>query len=361
MSNNNLANNNITSSTPSAKVNKFNSKSPAVIGGVILLFILILFLIYWFLFRNKSKTVGLKEKNVIPYIHDLKIEKTINQREIPDSSQGNEYNINFWLFINDYNYKYNDRKVIFYKGDRNNIEQSNPFVYLKPKENTLVVRIGLQTLNESSNPNNMINNSMISKNSNGLNENLNSNNFNTNGQNMKVQNNTSYNQGLNNSNQGLNNGLNSNQGFNDTQNFNNPNAYSNNNSTQNGLIEPFQNIEYFQVDPSPDNYDMPDPNTGTPSNNFDEGEIKNFPLQRWCNVNIGVYNNILDISIDGKLEVSRILKGFPVTNKGNLRIGSDGGANGYLSNMTFTNKNIDMDQVEYIYSSGPTLQAGLFN
>ena len=60
-------------------------------------------------------------------------------------------------------------------------------------------------------------------------------------------------------------------------------------------------------------------------------------------------------------EVTKILKGFPVTNKGNLRVGVDGGANGYVSNMVFTNRTIDMDKVLSIYNSGPTLQAGLFN
>ncbi len=43
----------------------------------------------------------------------------------------------------------------------------------------------------------------------------------------------------------------------------------------------------------------------------DHCDIEYFPLQRWVSVNIAITNNVLDISIDGKLKKSCVLSGSP--------------------------------------------------
>lgn len=296
------------------------SKKNMMIGVGIILLILIIFLIYWFVFRNKDdKKIGFKSENVIPYIHDAKIQKTVKDSKIPDSSQGNEYNLNFWLYINDYTYKYHDKKSIMFKGDKNKIELANPGIYLLPKENTLLVQVGLQT-ETNINPNDSNMNVPQTNNQNPQN--------NRNGQNIVQPNNEPY-----------------------IENFENHNENSEPNSQRYSAYADDQSVELANL-----SNPFETPHVG----NFDQCSVKNIPLQRWVNVNVALNNNLLDISINGKLDKSCVLKGFPQVNKGDLYISQNGGFNGFLSNVVFTNKVITMEEIEEIFVKGPTVQPKFF-
>ena len=296
----------IIKSSKLSKVKNFvKDKKKMLIGIGIIFILLVIFLLYWFVFRNTGKKNGVKTKNVIPYIHDAKIQKTVKDSKIPDSTQGNEYNISFWIYINDYEYKYNDKKTILFKGDRNDLDSANPAVYLMPKENSLMVSIGLQT-ETSTNPNDSqmnIPNSIETF----------------------VDNNMIYNNG---------------NGLNEVNNFSQQNINLNSNIIDDETLDnPFENVSY---------------------SNSDQCIVRNIPLQRWVSVNLALHNNLLDISINGKLEKSCVLKGFPKINKGDLHIGHQGGFNGYISNVIFTNKVITSEDIEKLYIKGPTLQPGFF-
>ena len=84
-------------------------------------------------------------------------------------------------------------------------------------------------------------------------------------------------------------------------------------------------------------------------------EIDYFPLQKWVAVNITVRNNVVDIFFDGTLKKSCILKGPPIVTTGDLLICPDGGFNGYVSNMKYSNKALSADKIFDMYKSGPTL------
>ena len=124
-----------------------------IIIGVILL-LAILGVVGYFLYRyftNKNKLSN--SKLLIPYIRDASIYKQFSKSTIPGSLSGNEYNINMWMYINDYLYRSDEDKCILFKGDIvtttiygmddvvNNA--GNPSVWLKANENTLVVQVGL--------------------------------------------------------------------------------------------------------------------------------------------------------------------------------------------------------------------------
>lgn len=271
-------------------------KNIIVAGGVVLL--ITIFLIYWFVIRDTgNKKVGVKTKSVIPYLHDAKMPKKIKNGLIPTSAQGNEYNLNFWIYINDYSYRYNEKKCVMFKADETDVNMSNPGIWLLPKVNTLSFQIGLQTELEN------LDNPQAGNRVEGF-QNMNSN-------------------------------------YGDVNVANN--IYNN---TSNDPVDDFNMVN--------DEYTVDDY-----SGNFDTCDIQNIPLQRWLNINMSIYNNLIDISINGKLEKSCILKGFPAINKGNLHIGYEGGFNGFLSNVNFTNKALPMDEIQSIYDSGPTLQPGL--
>ena len=266
--NNNLFNNNNNTPRSSSKSTPASSGSSStiIIVGVIILAI-VLAVAGYFIYKHyktnrKSQIVN---KNFIPLIHDASIDKRINYGSIPESSQGNEYNINMWVYVNDYVYRKDEDKCILYKGDvigalnngspEDNVNtKCNPSVWLLNNVNTFRVLIGLETTYES-----------------------------------KLD--------------------------------------CNRTAQACGEV-----IESETCD------------------------IENFPLQKWVNVNISLRSNVLDIFLDGTLHKSCILSGFPIINKGDLYICKDGGYNGYLSNLKYSNKALPTGEIMRIYKNGPTLK-----
>jgi hypothetical protein len=263
-SNNNLSNiANITN-----KVNSVKSESSDTIIYVgIGILIIILAVAGYFIYRhyNTTRKSAIVTKNFIPLIHDSSIDKRINYGSIPESSQGNEYNVNMWVYVNDYVYRKDEDKCILYKGDvigtlnnaepENNINtKCNPSLWLLKNVNTLRVLIGLET------------------------------------------------------------------------------KYDSNKDCNQTLQACGEVIDSETCD------------------------IENFPLQKWVNVNISLRSNVLDIFLDGNLHKSCILGGFPIINKGDLFICKDGGYNGYLSNLKYSNKALPSGEIAKIYKNGPTLK-----
>ena len=85
-------------------------------------------------------------------------------------------------------------------------------------------------------------------------------------------------------------------------------------------------------------------------------EVENVALQRWINLNISQYNNIIDVSIDGKLEVSYAVPGAPLMeSKNNLYVCNNGGFNGYIANLKISNQALNISDIYGIYKDGPVI------
>lgn len=147
--------------------NKANNKGKGKLTNVfiivaVVLLIIILAVAGYFVYKYmKSKTPGAADtKQFIPYIHDASIEKRISHGSIPQSSQGNEYNLNFWVYVNDYTVRKDEDKCIIYKGDSpvgalndasigsaaaNQNTTCNPSIWLLRHTNTFRIIIGLDT------------------------------------------------------------------------------------------------------------------------------------------------------------------------------------------------------------------------
>ena len=107
----------------------------------------------------RFNSIDIYNKLLIPYIHNATLEKTFNNSSLPKSISGNEYNINMWLYINEYNYRNENDKCILFLGSLNNggtlneqlddshdiKKEGSPSIWLKKYTNTLVVVTGLQT------------------------------------------------------------------------------------------------------------------------------------------------------------------------------------------------------------------------
>jgi hypothetical protein len=210
----------------------------------IIISIFIYFLTQKYLVKPKK---NVSVQNLIPYIHNAKKELRVAKQSIPSSTQGLEYNINFWIFVNDYNYRMKQDKVIVQKGEKN---EFNPVIILAKNSNNLKIKVS-----------------------------------------------TSY--------------------------FNNSNDDNDDNDMAIDLDE------------------------------HEEFTINNIKLQRWVNINLTFVDNSIDVYLDGKLVSSFILKGFPKINEGGLVITPNGGFNGRISNLTYTNKGFSYKKIYNVYKNGP--------
>ena len=81
--------------------------------------------------------------------------------KLPRTTRGGEYTISFWLYVNDWTYKYGQPKAILFRGDpqtsqissangasistiqdlKNRTIKSNPLVYFYPTENKIAIRL----------------------------------------------------------------------------------------------------------------------------------------------------------------------------------------------------------------------------
>ena len=90
---------------------------------------------------------------------------------------------------------------------------------------------------------------------------------------------------------------------------------------------------------------------------MDYCDIKFFPMQKWVSLNVGLTNNILNVSIDGKLVKTCSLKGAPKIINRDLMVSPGGGFNGFISNLKVSSKELSPDAILELYKSGPTLKA----
>lgn len=132
-----------------SKVMAGQNKTYIIVASILLIIILVVAGIFIYRYMNSTKAVTPTTKEFIPYIHDGFIEKKINAGSIPSSSEGNEYNINTWIYINDYKQMETKNLCIIYKGsysnDLNNHKNANPSVWFLQGKNKLRVHIGLDS------------------------------------------------------------------------------------------------------------------------------------------------------------------------------------------------------------------------
>ena len=89
--------------------------------------------------------------------------------------------------------------------------------------------------------------------------------------------------------------------------------------------------------------------------------IKMIPLQKWVNVIVSVYNQVVDIYIDGLLTSSCVLKTFPAISTSDVSLTPDGGFSGYISRVKFLNSAMTVQKAKDIYYDGPIYSPTLFS
>ena len=249
---NNLTNNSLNTNTNSGKVTILL----IALGIILVVFVGIMVYINYMKY-NQYKIQDFVEEELLDKLHNCKNNLlTIPANNIPSSSLGNEYSLNMWLYINDFNYKYGESKYVLMKGSTNkdadgHYYSTNPGIYLDGEKNDLVINIELQS------------------------------------------------------------------GTTNPEGSNTP--------------SPSDEVLYAQC------------------------KVENIALQRWVCLNLSLYNNIMDVYIDGKLYKSCIFNGFPKPNNEPMYFGFDGGFDGYISRITWANKNLSPEEILSRYEKGPKI------
>ena len=86
---------------------------------------------------------------------------------------------------------------------------------------------------------------------------------------------------------------------------------------------------------------------------YNKCRIDNIPLQKWVNVIVSVYNQTLDIYLDGKLIKTCVLEGVPKLDASqNVFITPDGGFSGWTSNIEYWDKALNPEEAYSVYQKG---------
>lgn len=318
--NNKLNNNNL--------VGKINNKSPNTNNSVVsskkgkyttIIVIVVVFTILAILSYVAYRYINYKSinkvvtKEIIPFIYDSKKTSRYSYGSLPVSTERNSYNYNMWIYINDYDYRVGEDKCVLMKGyTANNDDQVNPGIYLLKNTNTLRVKITLETLYKYAECNNDAGISDTVK------EALQDNNYylgSESSNNYKPLNPESIPESI---------------------------PESNSDNTKEGeVIDNFTNYTNDEL--------------------YDYCDIKFFPMQKWVSLNVGLTNNILNISIDGKLVKTCSLKGAPKIINRDLMVSPGGGFNGFLSNLKVSSKELSPEAILDLYKDGPRLKTAFLS
>lgn len=116
-----------------------------MIAGIVLLAFIIIMIIIYVKTRKQNKIKSVIEEQLLNYIHDCKDNPIdIAGSKIPASTLGNEYSLNYWLYINSLEYRANHNKQVLMKGDPGSFNKelqvytnSNPAIYIEKNTNTM--------------------------------------------------------------------------------------------------------------------------------------------------------------------------------------------------------------------------------
>ena len=124
------------------KKQNYSKKKGSNIGLIVIILIIFVASLVglYFLYKHytNSSVSGKVKKILIKKKHDGKQNVSIPSNSLPPSSQGHEFNINFWIYINDYKYNYNKDKLII---KRTNGDDSTLVVQLDKETNSLTLKI----------------------------------------------------------------------------------------------------------------------------------------------------------------------------------------------------------------------------
>lgn len=306
---------NINSSLKNNAPSGIDNKTKIIIGTVLFILIIFISIIAFIYIQNYSsnKIQEYSEEELLENMHDCDNNPlVIEPGKIPSSTMGNEYSLNFWIYVRDLQHFHknpNHLGNVLMRGlDNGNpgkyfYHEGNPGIYMDTSKNNLVFcfkpeeNIDLRTLSPGeSSLKDLRDNLAIARIA----------------------------------------------------------QEKANNNTKNNFQRQIENIE--------SNIDLYREEV---ENKFNKGGINNIvlsniPLQRWTCINVSVFNQNVDIYLDGKLKNSKLLPKPPAITSGTpMIIAPHGGFDGFLSRIKFSNRALSPQEVYKRFKEGPRITKNL--
>jgi hypothetical protein len=301
-------------------------------------------------FYKRSNSVKFDIKELLPKQHIATEYITIDKSTIPLSAQGNEYSISFWMFIKDFNYRYGSNKTILYRGDKANTE-SNPYIYLNPKSNDMTIKVQLQSNSSES---------FSSSTQEGFTtlpfQYFNASNISGN----EVMNGT------------MNETINESFDPTTSPTGSTPQPVGDVNSRLERIETQMQRLIGMQTERTTPPGDSNATNTSNGQSGssgrenpmpvvYDQCVVENIPLQKWTHVVVSVLNNSVEVYLDGRLVKTCTLKGVAKPNIQNMHVCANGGFDGFIANLEYSNMTMSSNDIYYKYQMGPELNKGFLD
>lgn len=105
----------------------------------IIFVIIVLLILYAFIANTIQST------NEVVYLHNAKTEMKISSNKLKKSNMTSDYAWSMWIYVNNWNYRYGEKKVILSRKSPEDIPC--PEIYLAENKNDLVIKIGEETGN----------------------------------------------------------------------------------------------------------------------------------------------------------------------------------------------------------------------
>jgi hypothetical protein len=102
-----------------------------------ILFIIIALVVFYYIYK------GITTTGAITSLTDAKTSQTIDPSKLVSNSGTNNYTYSIWMYVDNWNYRYGEPKVVFGRSDRSSQGESNPSpsVVLGAMQNDLTISI----------------------------------------------------------------------------------------------------------------------------------------------------------------------------------------------------------------------------
>jgi hypothetical protein len=353
----------------------------AIVLGVVLLVILYVIFTYTYDYYKTNR----QPKSVTNYLLTSAISGTsqydISSSDMPSGAYSNEYALSFWMYVDDYTYRQNQRKFIMRRGSIKS--KANPEIYLHPTQNKLQVNVSLMTNNTNNTPEASASTTTTQVSGTTTTQSISTTSTKEPFTDIPAP--------------GLVLGSRSastcdcdqTRDSNDilaeisTNNPNIPATYdgqffsmvSGNTvadpSAQGMLMS--QTVPFAGIELTKEHFGATDsascacPEAAVKETDADRKAfedscgkcvVQDFPLQKWVHVVVCQYNQVLDIYVDGKLRSSCVLPGFPDVVQENLVLCPDEGFSGMISKVSYSNTIYTAKDVADLYREGPESMPG---
>jgi len=319
----------------------------SIILSFVGLIILILLVLWLYKTYKSDNPVQVERKKLIDGQHDATEYSSISKDEIPMSVQGNEYSISMWLFLKDYNYRYGSNKVLLYRGDKDNNE-SNPYVYFEPETNNMKIRVELQTSKDKTQSTEHFRVSMPLD---YFKSNVSGNEVIIGSQLMDA---------------GIDNPYEKECTIEPFDPRGTPSSTRSPVTTDTRLDRIELQLKKLtsgkdEEDDEDDEYDDVMGESSKMPVMYDECTVKDIPIQKWVHVVLTVTNNSIEVYLDGKLYQTCPIKGAPKPSLDNMHVAANGGFNGYIAQLEYSNMALPFTEIKKIYKRGPQLKPSMID